>query len=288
MAGKKYYWLKLKDDFFTSRAMKKLRKIAGGDTYTVIYLKLQLLSLENEGLLFYEEYEPTFYEEMALALDEDVENVKATLLFLESVGLIQKRSNNEYILTEVPYLIGSETDKAELMRRKRERDKLESSNNVTAQLPPVTKRYTEIDKEKEKDIEKEIEIEIEREREKSKRVDYEQIVRMYNDTCVSFPKVLALSDARKKAIKARLNKYSVDDIQRAFDLAEASDFLKGNNNRNWSATFDWIMKDANIAKILDGNYNNHSAPVQGKAPYTKAQELDDFYSMVNKWADSEE
>ena len=124
--------------------------------------------------------------------------------------------------------------------------------------------------------------------EKNKRVDYEQIVRMYNETCVSFPKVLALSDARKKAIKARLNKYSVDDIQRAFDLTEASDFLKGNNNRNWSATFDWIMKDANIAKILDGNYNNHSAPVQGKAPYTKAQELDDFYSMVNKWADSEE
>ena len=76
---KKYYWLKLKTDFFTSRAMKKLRKIAGGDTYTVIYLKLQLLSLKDEGLLYYEGVEPTFYEEMALALDEDEENVKNTI-----------------------------------------------------------------------------------------------------------------------------------------------------------------------------------------------------------------
>lgn len=86
---KKYYWLKLKSDFFTSRAMKKLRKIAGGDTYTVIYLKLQLLSLKDEGLLYYEGVEPTFYEEMALALDEDTENIKNTIETLIDIGLAQ-------------------------------------------------------------------------------------------------------------------------------------------------------------------------------------------------------
>lgn len=37
-------------------------------------------------------------------------------------------------------------------------------------------------------------------------------------------------------------------------MAEASNFLKGQNNRNWSATFDWLIKDANMAKVLDGNY----------------------------------
>lgn len=86
---KKYYWLKLKSDFFTSRAMKKLRRIAGGDTYTVIYLKLQLLSLKDEGLLYYEGVEPTFYEEMALALDEDTENIKNTIETLIDIGLAQ-------------------------------------------------------------------------------------------------------------------------------------------------------------------------------------------------------
>lgn len=89
-----------------------------------------------------------------------------------------------------------------------------------------------------------------------KRVDYQQIADMYNNTCVSFPNLKTLSEARKKAIKARLKTYSVEDIEKAFILAEQSDFLKGKNDRNWSANFDWILKDSNMAKILDGNYDS--------------------------------
>ena len=271
--SKKYYWLKLKTDFFASRAMKKLRRIAGGDTYTIIYLKLQLLSLKDEGLLFYEGIEPTFYEEMALALDEDAENVKVTLIFLENMGLIKQNNEHEYILTDVPYLIGGESESAERVRRHRQRKALQCNN-------PVTIGNTEIEKEIEKD--KEIEIE----GEKSKKVDYELVARMYNDTCVSFPRLTTLSDARKKAIKARLNKYSLDDLQRLFTLAEASDFLKGDNKRNWSANFDWLIKDANVAKVLDGNYNNkETTPIYKD---NTAQELDNFYSMASTWAESEE
>ena len=51
--SKKYYWFKLKEDFFRQKEIKKLRKIAGGDTYTIIYLKMQLLSLQNAGILKY-------------------------------------------------------------------------------------------------------------------------------------------------------------------------------------------------------------------------------------------
>lgn len=246
--AKKYFWLKLKRDFFSSLAMKKLRRIAGGDTYTIIYLKLQLLSLKDEGYIFYEGVESTLYEEMALALDEDAENVKATLLFLEAMGLIERKNDHEFLLTEVPFLIGSETDKAELMRRKRAQARLENGNNVTVELPDVTLCYTE--------KEKEIEIDKEKEKEKKEKTDYELIARMYNDTCVSFPRLTSLSDARKKAIKARLNTYSIDDFKKLFELAESSTFLKGGNSRNWSATFDWLMKDSNFAKVLDGNYNN--------------------------------
>lgn len=88
------------------------------------------------------------------------------------------------------------------------------------------------------------------------KTDYQQIVDLYNDTCVSFPRLKSLSDARKKAIKARLNTYTVEDFKEMFRKVEASDFLKGKNNRDWRATFDWIIKDSNMAKILDGNYDN--------------------------------
>ena len=72
--GKKYYWLKLKDDFFTQPKIKKLRRIAGGDTYTIIYLKMQLLSLKNEGRLLWEGTEDNFVDEIALCIDEGVRN----------------------------------------------------------------------------------------------------------------------------------------------------------------------------------------------------------------------
>jgi len=87
-------------------------------------------------------------------------------------------------------------------------------------------------------------------------IDYKAIIDCYNDTCVSLSKVTALSDSRKKAIKARLNTYSINDMKTVFNKAEASDFLKGKNDRNWQANFDWLLKDSNFAKVLDGNYDN--------------------------------
>ena len=50
--------------------------------------------------------------------------------------------------------------------------------------------------------------------------------------------------------------YTVDDFRILFEKAESSSFLKGQNNRNWSATFDWLIMDGNMAKVLDGNYDD--------------------------------
>jgi predicted phage replisome organizer len=88
VSEKKYYWLKLKDDFFMQKEIKKLRKLAGGDTYTIIYLKLQLISIKNGGKIIFESVEDNFVDEMALTIDEEVENVRFTLLFLEKYNLI--------------------------------------------------------------------------------------------------------------------------------------------------------------------------------------------------------
>ena len=276
--AKKYYWLRLKEDFFKSLAMKKLRRIAGGEVYTIIYLKMQLLSLRDEGYLYFEGIENSFAEELALVLDENEENVKITLSYLQNIGLIQQINETEFLLTEVPAMIGKETDKAEIMRKKRAREKqllIENGNNVTSLLPPVTFCSTEIEIEKEKDIE----IEKEREREST---NYQEIIGLYNDTCVSFPHLTKLSEARKKAIRARLKTYSIDDFKQMFEKAEASSFLKGKNNRNWSATFDWMIKDANMSKILDGNYDDRGG---GSSGNKTADDLNDFYNRASKWAE---
>ena len=109
------------------------------------------------------------------------------------------------------------------------------------------------------------------------RVDYQEIVNLYNDTCVSFPKVLALSESRKKAIKARLKSYSLEDFKKLFEMAESSRFLKGCNDRNWTANFDWLIKDSSMAKVLEGNYEDRRAaepPLSREVP--EKQEGDRF------------
>ena len=86
--------------------------------------------------------------------------------------------------------------------------------------------------------------------------NYTAIVQMYNEICKSFPAVTKISEKRKKAISARLKSYTVEELRKCFELAEASDFLKGANNRNWKADFDWLMCDSNLAKVLDLKYQN--------------------------------
>lgn len=161
---KKYYWLKLKENFFSEKEIKKLRRMAGGDTYTIIYLKMLLLSLRTDGRIYFDGVEDSFADELALQLDEETDNVRMTILYLQKVGLMQEVSETEAFLTQIPECVGSETANAERQRRHRlrliaeERDKVtESGDNVTLMSRPVTKCNTEIEKEKEKDkeIEKE-------------------------------------------------------------------------------------------------------------------------------------
>jgi len=136
--SKKYYWLKLKNDFFAQPRIRKLRKIAGGDTYTCIYLKLMLLVIQTDGILEYEGIEPTLEGEISLKIDEDETNVSVTLNYLFSQHLLVEIEKNKYEIIEVKSLIGSETAAAERMRKMRK--KQIECNIVTPQLQNVTQR----------------------------------------------------------------------------------------------------------------------------------------------------
>ncbi len=156
--GKVYYWIKLKMEFFDKR-IKKLRKIAGGDTCVIIYLKMLLMSLPDEGVLYYDGIEEDFAEEIALELDEETENVRMTISYLLSKGLMEKRSKYEYYLYQVPEMLGKEGESAVRMRRQRE--KLEEKRHIVTQERHFVQNCdTEIDIEKEKDIELHTDIDI--------------------------------------------------------------------------------------------------------------------------------
>lgn len=147
--NKRYYWIQLAQDFFKSKEMKLLRKIAGGDTHTIIYLKMMLISLEDGGHIYYDGLADNLAEEIALVIDENVEDIKITLIFLESKGLLTRNSDRDYFLEQVPEMVGSETASARRVRKFRENQLALQCND------DVTKRNGDID------IEKDIDTEIE-------------------------------------------------------------------------------------------------------------------------------
>lgn len=257
--AKKYYWLKLKNNFFSQPKIKKLRKIAGGDTYTIIYLKMQLYSLEDDGKLYFDGIEENFVEEMALKIDEDPENVGVTIQFLIAQGLMILCDDNEYLMTETQESIGSESDSAQRVRAHRERKALHCNDTVTL-------CNTE--------IEKEIEIE-NRDRVRDKtdsKISYQLIADTFNDICKSFDRVERISDSRKEDIATACKKFGFKQIRTAFAKAENSKFLKGEESKGdykFKANFNWIIKEQNLKKILEGKFDNEPEGLEKKKKQSK-------------------
>lgn len=158
--NRRYYWLKLKEDFFTDKRIKRLRRISGGDTYTIIYLKLLLLSLKNSGKLYYDGVETDFIKELALTIDEKEDDVMVTVNYLVAQNLMEIIvENDEYFLTEIPNLIGSETASTRRSRKSRayrENQKvLQCNTNATLGNLLQQNCNTEIEKEIDIELEKE-------------------------------------------------------------------------------------------------------------------------------------
>ena len=175
--NKKYYWLKLKENFFDEKTTKFLRKLPDGDKLVITYLKMQLKSLKADGLLKYDRLMPSCEEELALILDEDVNIVKFTIQALLQSNVIEILDDNSIYMIAMQELIGKESQSAERVRRFRENKKLALHCNTNVPMCNT-------------EIEKEIEIELEKEK-------------IYND----------FSDELKSAVKEWL-RYKIERNER--------------------------------------------------------------------------
>lgn len=111
-------------------------------------------------------------------------------------------------------------------------------------------------------------------------IDYKGIIDIYNNTCISLPKVTKITDDRKRKIKARYKNFDTNDFQKAFEKAEESDFLSGRKTE-WNATFDWFIEnDKNMTKVLEGNYDNREGNTQINSPKEQMQQK---YDNSSNW-----
>lgn len=174
--AKRYYWLKLSEDFFSETCIKALRRLPSGDSLVIVYLKMQLKSLKTEGLLKYCGLLPDSTAELAMALDEDENVVRLTIEALIRFKLVERWEDETLYITAVQELIGSEGSSAERVRKHRQLQAVASNiheSNPYAQCNTEKSEKAlhcngEIDIELEKDKEIEPELELEKKQEQEK------------------------------------------------------------------------------------------------------------------------
>lgn len=285
MAGKRNYFLKLHENFFDETRMKRIfidaeRKNINKNDIVAIYLQLQLATMNTDGLISINSYDDDMTSKLSIEFNQPADLIDSCLMILEKFELLYWADENTIQLGTNASL------KAELMpltnaeRAKRFREK--HNARVTESNARVTEsnaHYKDIDidiyidkdidinnknkkkkvvdksttqKEKENDFDKSA---AEEEPDEPK-IDFNAILEFFNSTCTKLPKIKSLSSERVKHIKARLNKFTLDDLKTVFIKANASDFLTGNNNRSWRCDIDWLIRETNFTKTLEGKYDN--------------------------------
>lgn len=152
--------VKTTKDFFSDKKIKKMRLIAGGEIYTIIYLKLLLESLDNGGLIEFENICDNPAEELSLMIDETADNIKACLVILEKLKLCEY-NDNFISFNDIQDMIGSITTAG--IRKSEQRKRIEQKTmdgqqednvpTVSQKCPPEIER--EKDKDKDTDTERE-------------------------------------------------------------------------------------------------------------------------------------
>ena len=93
---------------------------------------------------------------------------------------------------------------------------------------------------------------------KKEHIDYDAIVKCWNETNPTLSNVRMLNDDRKKQIRNLLasNNATVDDLMKAIKIISMSSFCQGKNDRNWRASFDWLIKDTKscFSRLFEGAY----------------------------------
>mgnify|MGYP003305132685 CR=1 FL=1 len=153
MAEKKYYWLKLKRDFFKRHDVRIIEQMPNGKDYILFYLKMLLESIDHEGALRFSETIPYNEQMLSVITDTNVDVVKSAMAVFVELGMIELLEDRTIYMNEVQKLIGSESAVAERVRKHRENRKLLQCNTDETKGNTEIEIDKEIDKEKEKEIE---------------------------------------------------------------------------------------------------------------------------------------
>lgn len=263
--NKKYYYLKLKDNFFDSDAMIILESMPDGYLYSNILLKLYLRSLKFEGKLMFNEFIPYNSTILAQVTRHQVGTVEKALDIFKKLGLIELLDNGAIYMLEIQNFIGKSSTEAD---RKREyRGEIENEKTKVGQMSLECPDKTTPEIEKELEKEKELDIK------------FKEIEKIWNEQ-PRLNKIKGITKERKKKTILRIKENSLEEFLTAIKKINDSDFATGSNKDGWIANFDWLVQNENnIVKVLEGNYDNkknkqqHLKPIEQKGINLNGEEI---------------
>lgn len=256
--SKKYYWLKLQDNFFDREEIKIVENMPNGKEYIIFYMKLLLKSIKTEGKLKFREIIPYTPEMLSHVTGTNIDTVINAIDLFSRLQLMEKWDDGTLFMAETKNMIGSESKWAEIKRKQRNAKKelkppLDNVPYLSAECP------TEID------IEKEIDIEIDKD---NIRINWKDILTTWNNLPKPIKPIRSVTKQRKDKIKARINslKLKEEDVLKAIENIKNSRFCQGQNDRNWIIEFDWLFQDdTRFTKVFENKYVDK----EGKHGYTE-------------------
>lgn len=254
----------MKDDFFDSEEMLMLEAMPDGYIYQNILLKMYCRSLKNNGRLMFNNLIPYSPQMLATIARQQVGTVEKALNVFQRLGLIEILDNGAIYMLNIQNYIGSSSSEADRKREyygaiNEERKRIEEQSGENGGDFSTRDRDRYKTKSKSKDRAKDTD----KKTEKSADADpcpYQKIKDLYHNICVSYPHIRSIDGERQKAVKARWKENpNLDTFKELFEKAEASSFMKGHNDRNWRADFDFLMKPSKFSCILEGKYDDRQS-----------------------------
>lgn len=234
--NKRYYFLQMPENFFGSKRIKRLRHLAGGDTYTIIYLKMQLKAMNNHGVLTYGGLVNSVAEEIAIDIDEQPDDVQMTMNYLQGCGLLEIRESGDCYLPYAEINVGSETASTIRSRKCREKKSVAMQQQCNAL---ATNCNGDID------IEIDIDTDINKKKTISTKVDIakEKVFSFDKHTNVENLEYYLSNDEQLSKIKPELK-------QAMIDWMEYRDEKKPKNKYHYGETGlkKWVTQTLNAVK----------------------------------------
>ena len=224
MANSKFYWLKLKRDFFKRTDIKIVEKMPNGKDYILFYLKLLLESVEYEGKLRLSDTIPYNEDMLSTITDTNVDIVRSAMQIFSKLNMIEILDDQTVYMTEIQNMIGSETKWAEKKRQYREKINHKEDNVLALSDKSI-------------ELEKELDTEIDKDKDISPKVDISLEKEIYKEReVVEKPKKRKFVPPTLEEVKAYcIEKGLSVNAERFLEYYQAGDWkdAKGNAVKSW-------------------------------------------------------